>query len=185
MSPRTVIPVTPLGRRRLLAGTAAAGLATAGLAVGTGRAAATTTVPILSDGSYAQIPRRVLDTRSDPVSAGGGRFTAGTERTIVVDIEPGPVLSGNHVFLVVTVTQTSGSGHLIVYPADMAYRPVTSCANWYASGQTLASSILTRCQVRVSTVEPARESVVKIFCGGSGSAHVILDLTARWRDQSI
>lgn len=176
---------SPLGRRRLLMGVAGTGLAGAGVIAGASPASATTTIPVL-DGVSSDIPRRVFDSRTVPISSGGGRFQAGNDRKIFVDGEPGSIHSATYVFLNVTVTQTVGAGYLTVYRSGIS-RPTTSCVNWTGPNQTVGSSTLTACLMVPSTVEPAHESYIQIYCGGtpSTSTHVIVDLTARWRDQDV
>lgn len=165
-------------RRQLLTGAAVGGVALIGTAAGAGAAAAADFAPVLDLNSA--VPRRVFDSRSIDAAHGGGRIQAGQTRTISVDIEAGAVNSGIYVALTLTIVNTTGSGYLSVYPANLIVRPGISSINWSVSNQVYATGLMTRTEVRNSTEEPARESFVKVYCGG-GSTHFLLDLTARWR----
>lgn len=165
-------------RRQVLTGAAVGGVALVGSVAGAGPAAAAASSPVLD--LTSAVPRRVFDSRSTDAAHGGGRIHAGQTRTISVDIEAGAVNSGIYVALTLTVVNTAGNGYLSVYPAELTSRPGISSINWSMADQVYATGLMTRADIRNSTEEPARESFVKVYCGG-GSTHFLLDLTARWR----
>lgn len=148
---------------------------------GRARAAAVDGTPYLD--LTSAVPRRVFDSRSTDAAHGGGRIHGGQTRTISVDIEVGPVNPGIFVAMTLTIVNTAGGGFLSVYPASLTSRPGISSINWSAPDQVYATGLITRTEIRTSLEEPARESFVKVYCGG-GSTHFLLDLTARWR-QSV
>ncbi len=119
-------------------------------------------------GPFGPIPlnpqARKLDTRfPGPLT---GKFQAGKTRTLT--LSPELPAGAAAALLNVTVTDTVGSGFLIVYPAGTT-RPGTSNINWFGSGQTIANN---------ATVAVSAGGAVQIYCGGGGApqAHVIVDL---------
>ncbi len=179
-----------IGRRRLLAAGGIAAGAAAGTLVaqapaeaatdGRTAGAAVTAAPGFTDGPGGiVVPYRAFDSRTTPIANGGGTFTPGTVRTITVNtsIQGGP--SADHVFLTVTVTKTTGSGYLTVFPADRFYLPTTSTINWTGPGQTLSTGVLTPCQV-VTVSKYLHRSKVKIHFTGVGHVEVIVDVASTW-----
>jgi hypothetical protein len=118
-------------------------------------------------------PVRVFDSRTAPTSSGGGRLTSGSSIGIpfgaaVDSVSPGE--SPAAVWANITVTDTTGAGYLVVRPSDptgLAPLPATSNVNWSTNGQTLAN---------LSLVAIGDETYIEVHAGGSGSAHVIVDL---------
>lgn len=162
-------------RRQLLTGAAVGGVALMGTVAAAGPAAAVDGTPYLD--LTSAVPRRVFDSRSTDAAHGGGRIHGGQTRTISVDIEAGPVNPGIFVAMTLTIVNTAGGGFLSVYPASLTSRPGISSINWSAPDQVYATGLMTRTEIRTSLEEPARESFVKVYCGG-GSTHFLLDLTA-------
>ena len=74
-------------------------------------------------------------------------------------------------FLNCTITETEGSGFLLLHPSDLSGEvplPNTSNINWSTSGQTLANLVLTAI---------GGENAVEVHAGGlSGRTHVVVDL---------
>lgn len=170
------------GRRRLLtAGGIAAGAAAATLIAPTpSEAAEVTPTATFTDGpGHTVVPYRAFDSRSTPAAQGGGVFRSGNVRAVVVNTSIQPGSSADHVFLTVTVTRTTGSGYLTVYPAGRTDIPRTSTINWSGPGQTLSTGVLTPCQVLAVSAYLHR-SMVKVRFVGTGDVHVILDVASTW-----
>ncbi len=113
-------------------------------------------------------PVRVFDSRVDGLLPGRRKLRSG--ESVLVTVSEAFTGFASAVFLNTTVTQTEGSGFLVIVGADSSGdRPVpqTSNINWWASGQTLANLVLT-------TV--GSEFAVDVRCGGGGSTHVVLDV---------
>ena len=68
-----------------------------------------------------------------------------------------------------TITQTEGSGYLVVYPTSGKGddRPPTSNINWTGPNQTLANMVVT---------QVGQENTNLVYAAGSGRTHVILDI---------
>ena len=76
------------------------------------------------------------------------------------------------VFANVTITETEGSGFLVVIGADSSGErpfPQSSNINWFGNGQTLANFVLT-------TV--GSESGIAVSARGGGRTHFIIDVQA-------
>lgn len=113
--------------------------------------------------------KRKLDTRGPGPLA--GPFMNGHSRT--VSLLPELPAGAAAALLNVTVTETVGGGHLVVYPADTT-RPETATVNWAQAGQTVGNS---------STVVVSPGGAVKIDCGATsgGQTHVVVDLVGYLR----
>ncbi len=174
-----------IGRRGLLtAGAIGTGVAAAALLGATPAAAATGPSPVFTDepgGIY--VPYRAFDSRTWEVSQGGGRLQPGQVRTIQVNASLQGA-SADHVFLSVTVTATTGTGYLTIYPADRSDVPGTSMLNWKGSGQTVSAGLLTRCQV-VAGSGLFHRSLVKVRFAGSGEIDFILDVTSTFGTRTL
>ncbi|HEX2782211.1 MAG TPA: hypothetical protein VHN36_01400, partial [Ilumatobacteraceae bacterium] len=92
-------------------------------------------------------PARILDTRSDGVTA-DGQFARGGERSLgstlqlLVAGRSGLPSDAAAVVLNVTVTETKGAGFVTVYPCD-ATQPTASSLN-YITGQTVPNMVITK-----------------------------------------
>ncbi len=117
-------------------------------------------------------PIRVFDSRNDAVPLGRRKLRSGESVAVTVssafaDTPSGFALS---VFVNCTVTQTEGSGYLVIRGSDLSGEvplPKTSNINWSAPNQTLANLVL-------STV--GGESALEVHCDGGGATHVIVDV---------
>jgi hypothetical protein len=117
-------------------------------------------------------PIRVFDSRTDAVPLDrkklrSGESVAVTVSTAFADTPSGFALS---VFVNCTVTQTEGSGYLVIRGSDLSGEiplPKTSNVNWSTSNQTLANLVL-------STV--GGENALEVHCDGGGATHVIIDV---------
>jgi hypothetical protein len=106
-------------------------------------------------------PVRVFDSRTD-----GGRISTGQVQTLFTQ----PLDTDLAYCFNLTVTQTTSSGWLAIYPGDEAYAG-TSSINWFTSGITLANNVYTA----FSTADGS----IRVRCGGGGaSTHFIIDLVA-------
>jgi hypothetical protein len=113
-------------------------------------------------------PARVLDSRpATQVNVYATPWTGGTSRDISVGGLVGVPSIADAVVLNATVTGTSASSYLTIWPAGQS-RPITSSLNWPA-GVTIPNSVT----VRVGTA-----GKISIF-NGYGSADVIADV-AGW-----
>ena len=117
---------------------------------------------VTAAGGFTSIaPSRILDTRST-----GGTLSAGEARDLQVLGAGGvPAANVSAVVLNVTVTDTTSSGFLTVFPAGTA-RPVASNLNWTA-GRTSPNLV---------TVKVGGTGAVSIFQSGPGTAQVVVDV---------
>ena len=153
-------------RRRMLA--ASGGVAMSPLALGVQQAAAAQT-PQSGPVVTLLTPLRLYDSRSDVGLLGGAKLAAGGSVivTVAVPDEERFLLA---VFVNVTITQTEGSGFLVVTGADSSGErpfPEASNINWAQSGQTIANVALT---------SVGSEFGIEIFARGNGSTHLIVDV---------
>lgn len=115
-------------------------------------------------------PIRVFDSRSALPAFGGGKIVAGNSIGVSVG---GIVGSGDPpaaVFVNVTITETEGSGFLVVRASDLSGErplPATSNINWSQSGQTLANLVFT---------PVGGENHLEVHAEGNGRTHFILDV---------
>jgi hypothetical protein len=117
-------------------------------------------------------PVRVYDSRTDAVPLGSARLRSGQSVAVTVGAAYADTPSGFAlaVFVNCTVTQTEGSGYLVIRGSDLSGEvplPPTSNINWQSTGQTLANLALT-------TV--GGEHAIEIHCDGGGATHVIVDV---------
>ena len=144
-------------RRKFLlkSGATAAAAATAATTIAAQPAGAAPLSPI-----YLPVgPFRTYDSRKSD-----GKISAGQTRTLTGGNQPGDLA---HVFNL-TVTKTTGSGYLAVFPADETWGG-TSSINWTGPNQTRANNAITGIR---------SDGGINIYCGGGGSAEFILDLMA-------
>ncbi len=145
--------------------------------------------PIVLDGSAADAapstvrtgpvyvlvePVRVFDSRTAPLSSGGGRLSTGSSVGVPFGAQVDAVSDGAHspsaVYINITVTETLGAGYLVVRPSDPTGEkplPSTSNVNWSTNGQTLAN---------LAFVAIGDETYIEVHAGGAGSTHFIIDL---------
>jgi hypothetical protein len=152
-----------MSRRWLLGAGGAAAL----VPVATGRVEAA--MPISGPLVTLLTPIRVFDSRGQISPADGTKLDAGESVIVTVSaaFEAGFALA---VFVNITITQTEGSGFLIVNGSDLSGElpvPETSNINWSTNGQTLANLTLT-------TV--GGENGIEVRCEGNGRTHVIVDV---------
>ena len=115
---------------------------------------------------YTVAPCRLADTRDPPGSFGGPALSAGATRTLPVGGSCAIPASAKAVSVNVTVTGSTASGHLTLYPAGGSLPP-SSTIN-YRSGQTRANNA-------ILALGPG--AAVSVSCGQtSGTVHVILDV---------
>jgi hypothetical protein len=131
------------------------------------RAAAATSPPGLVT---LRPPVRVFDSRRNSFPTFGAKLASGEGIGVPVSTAYIGDDVADSVFVNVTVTQTEGSGFLIIFPSDLSgERPVpdTSNINWSTSGQTLANLTLTGV---------GGENTISVHCEGGGKTHVIVDV---------
>lgn len=129
--------------------------------------------PATAGSLHAIEPTRVYDSRWP---AGGGPLASGTSRGIDVsagrNLVTGAIETANVVppkatalQYTITVTDTAGSGFVAVTSiAATAYK--ASTANWSGPNQSIANSTM----ARLTSPE------LRLWCGGGGSTHVIVDV---------
>ena len=112
---------------------------------------------------------RVYDSRTSSI-LGGMKLGPGDS----LDVSVEPAFEGNSfalaVFLNYSITETEGSGFLVLRPTDTSGEapfPATSNINWWASGLTLGNA---------SLVAVGSENSIEIHCRGAGRTHVIIDV---------
>lgn len=142
-------------------------LATIALAVtgaGVGSAFAVGDAPASVTSTYTAVaPTRVLDTRhavgvptATPVKGNG---------VVALNLGADVPADATAVTLNVTVTDATGAGYLITYPAGIT-APVTSTLNWDA-GQTVANQV---------TVQLGADHTVDLLSRSAGTVDVVADL---------
>src|SRR5215510_2070711 len=80
-------------------------------------------------------PVRVFDSRTTPTSQGGGKLATGNSVTVSIVSVTGDDLADGAAFVNVTITDTEGSGFLVVRAAGLPANtplPSTSNLNWTA-----------------------------------------------------
>ena len=110
-------------------------------------------------------PARMYDSRTDVPSSG---TKIGPGESIAVTVAPGDFAIA--VFLNCSITETEGSGYLVLRPSDLSGEvpfPPTSNINWWTSGVTLGNAAL---------VGVGGENAIEVACRGAGRTHFIIDL---------
>ncbi|MCU1503817.1 MAG: hypothetical protein JWM12_3171 [Ilumatobacteraceae bacterium] len=116
-------------------------------------------------------PARLFDSRITPPSLGGGKLATGSSVavTVVTDLPANQIIAA--AFLNCTITDTEGSGFLVIRPSDLSGEvplPPTSNINWSTSGQILANLALTAI---------GGENAVEVHAAGlGGRTHFVVDL---------
>jgi hypothetical protein len=116
-------------------------------------------------------PERLFDSRTTPPSLGGGKLATGNSVavTVVTDLPANQIITA--AFLNCTITDTEGSGFLVIRPSDLSGEvplPPTSNINWSTSGQILANLALTAI---------GGENAVEVHAAGlGGRTHFVVDL---------
>ncbi len=110
---------------------------------------------------------RKLDTRNPGPNA--GRISSGQQKTLALtpDLPAGAKLA----VLSLTITDTVAAGFLGLFPGGTTW-PGTSNINWFANGQTLATTVI---------VPVASTGTVTMRCQGPGATHVIVDLVGYYQ----
>ncbi len=124
-------------------------------------------------GTYVPLtPARILDSR---VNNGlNGVFTSDVPRTLQVTGRGGVPSTGvSAVVMNVTVTDTAGAGHVVVYPADASSAPTASNLN-FTAGQTVPNLV---------TVGLSSSGQVKLMVHG-GPADLIADVAGYYANGS-
>jgi hypothetical protein len=108
---------------------------------------------------------RVYDSRTDFPSSG---TKIGPGESIAVTVAPGDFAVA--VFLNCSITETEGSGYLVLAPSDLSGEapfPNTANINWWTSGITIGNAAL---------VGVGGENAIEVACRGAGRTHFIIDL---------
>ena len=122
---------------------------------------------------HAIDPARVYDSRFDdgPLASGFNREVSVAD---AIDVSTGVVsllnvvpAGATAIYFNVSITETLGAGFVLVAPGTAAIA-TASTINWSTAGQTLANASLT-------TLDTDRN--VRVFVGGAGSTHFIIDIT--------
>lgn len=145
-------------------------------------AGAVTLTPLVTATSVAAAPRpsgplitlltpiRAYDSRRSTSLFGGAKLAPRQRLTVTLPAFPDENRFLIAVFANVTITETEGSGFLLVAGTDSSGErplPETSNINWSAAGQTLANLVL-------STV--GSEFGIDVVAGGTGRTHFIVDI---------
>ena len=152
-------------RRRILGAGGAAAL----LPLGRARPAAAQEIPNeFPAGPLVTLrtPARMYDSRTNVFPANGTKIGPG--ESIAVTVAPGDFALA--VFINCSITETEGSGFLVLRPSDLSGEvpfPPTSNINWWTSGLTLGNAAL---------VGVGGENAIEVACRGAGRTHFIIDL---------
>jgi hypothetical protein len=115
-------------------------------------------------------PVRVFDSRRSDSPMNGAKLDSGQGIGVPVSTAFIGEDVADAVFVNCTVTQTEGSGFLIIFASDLSGMlpdPDTSNINWATSGQTLANLVLTAV---------GGENTISVHCEGGGRTHFIIDV---------
>jgi len=107
-------------------------------------------------------PQRLYDSR-----VAGGRINAGNTRHIDLPLFTDDAPRATLINL--TVTDTTGPGFLAAVPSDGPDVPTTSSINWFGPNQIIANTTVVRL---------GPDFDIKIYMGGSGSTHFVIDQIA-------
>jgi len=126
-------------------------------------------IQVLPDGDfYTTLPCRLLDTRKQ--QDGAAPVPNGTDRILdVVGVTRcGVSPLATTIVVNVTVTQTTGSGYLQVYPADLAQPPATSTLNFSAN--------MTRSNNAIVRLSGDGRIKLRPFIPPAGTVHLVVDV---------
>jgi hypothetical protein len=164
----------PISRRRLIVAGGAASLGA--MATGQPRPAAARRMAAAPEstppGPLVVLfqPFRAYDSRSSAGPLGGAKLRSGESVLVTIPVgqEDGGFVVA--VFVNCTVTDTEGSGYLVLRGSDLSGErplPSTSNVNWSTDGQTLANLAL---------CDMGGENAIEVHAGGNGRTHVIVDV---------
>jgi hypothetical protein len=122
---------------------------------------------------YTLTPCRVVDTRGANGALGGPALVAGGTRDFQVVGTCGVPAAARSVVLNVTVTGSSASGGLTIFPSGIA-QPNTSAINWQA-GQTRANNMIAGL---------GGNGALSVFCSSAGNVNFIMDVSGYFTDLS-
>lgn len=111
-------------------------------------------------------PCRIVDTRNAPGPYGGPALAGNGIRDFVLAGQCNVPMTARSVAVNVTVVQPASSGHFTVFPGG-ASLPLASTIN-FSAGQTRANN---------AVLPLGTGGAVSIFNGGTGAAHVLIDVT--------
>lgn len=117
-------------------------------------------------------PIRVFDSRTALVGVGGGKLISGSSIGVPVGGVAADDLIAAAVFVNITITDTEGSGFIVVRGSDLSGErplPPTSNLNWTTAGQTVANLVIT---------PVGGENTLEVHAGGNGRTHFIIDVQA-------
>lgn len=115
-------------------------------------------------------PTRVFDSRQNVAPLNGQKLHTGDSVAVTVPADFGDGTIAVAMLVNVTVTQTEGTGYLVLRGSDLTGElplPGTSNINWYGPGQTVANLVFT---------DVGGENAIEVHAGGNGAAHVIVDV---------
>jgi PKD repeat protein len=127
-------------------------------------------IQVMPPGDYYTVtPCRLLDTRT--AEGGNAPVPSNTDRVLdVVGVTRcGVSPLATAVAINVTVTQTTGQGHVTVYPADAPQPPNSSTLNFGAN--------MTRANNAIAVLSPDGRIKLRPFVAPAGSTHLIVDVT--------
>lgn len=120
---------------------------------------------------YAVTPCRVADTRETGTLGQGGIMTASVQRNMTVQGRCGVPSGSKAVSLNVTIVSPTNEGFVSLWPVGGVF-PVVSTINFLPGEPALANGAI----VPLATTTPDL-AVIYGTASGSGSIHVILDVT--------
>jgi hypothetical protein len=119
-------------------------------------------------GYFTVTPCRVLDTRNPDGPLGGPALQPHATRTFDVAASPcGIPATAEAVSVVLTVTQGTAPGNLVIYPGDVA-KPTANAIS-YPAGKTRANNGVFR-------LASDGSETIKVYTNSSGTVHFILDV---------
>jgi hypothetical protein len=124
------------------------------------------TAPPPAENFNTLTPCRIVDTRNPPGPDGGPALSGSSKRDFTLAGQCGVPGTAKSVAVNLTVVAPASSGHFTAFPAGGSL-PLASTIN-FSAGQTRANN---------AVLPLGTGGAVSIFNGGTGSAHVVIDVT--------
>jgi hypothetical protein len=122
---------------------------------------------------YSTTPCRIVDTRNPISLTGGPALGAFQTRSFPIKGSCGIPTDAKAAILNVTIAAPTDGGYLTLWPNDGSPQPTVSTLNWAPGESALANGAIV--PVGVGSLD------LTVFQGGSGSVHLILDVTGYFK----
>lgn len=122
---------------------------------------------------YSVTPCRIVDTRNATGVNGGPAIAPFQTRNFSIKGNCGVPLDAKAATLNVTIAVPTSGGYLTLWPNDGIPMPIVSTINWAPGEIALANGAIV--PLDVGSLD------LSVFQGGSGSVHLILDVTGYFK----